>query len=788
MDRRFILWLSVSLLLILLLGKRPEPPKPDAKAKQAENQLDDAQAAKEEKEGEQNGNAKDESASEDPQAEQEPEVEVAAEKLTLGSVDETSDYRMLVTLTNEGAGVERIELASPRYLDLTDRGGYLGHLALEPAEQGDGLKVQVVGAGTPAAEAGIEVGDRLIAAGTKELKPIESVEAFGKLLAITKPGRELKLTIERDGGEQDVTVKLVRRPLEVIRPEKENVLLWADKLPAGSSSPPSFQMTLEQIDRRTLAGLNEKRAEDELPKLSEFPELELRQVPWEISDKSEDSVTFRRRSSELGLTFVKRYRLEETPEGMNSSADYPAYHLTLELSIENTGDEAREIAYQLDGPNGLPIEGWWYAYKVGHDWGAVGLRDVMTRTFDAKVQQFAPATIATDGVEPLEGSPLAFVGVDAQYFSAMMIPDRDDAEELWIERTEFISLSPEPKKRGSEGKYVNATCRLVSVPKSLGVGKTRTEKYTLFAGPKRPELLEQYQAVNSPIYSLADLITYGWFTRIAKGMLWILHFFYGLVGNYGISIILLTVLVRSCMFPISRKQAHSMAKMQELRPEMDRIKEKYKGDMQKQSQATQELYRKHGVNPLAGCLPMLIQLPVFVGLYRGLAVDIELRQASLFGDSVRWCSNLAAPDMFWDWSAFMPEFINRGEGFFGLGPYLNVLPLITIVLYLLQQKLFMPPPANEQAELQQKIMKYMMVFMGLLFYKVPSGLCLYFIASSAWGIAERMLLPKPTPPAEGAASKVSTDAPSFGDSDRSKKDKKKRPKNGGNRGNKKRKR
>jgi YidC/Oxa1 family membrane protein insertase len=228
---------------------------------------------------------------------------------------------------------------------------------------------------------------------------------------------------------------------------------------------------------------------------------------------------------------------------------------------------------------------------------------------------------------------------------------------------------------------------------------------------------------------------------------------------------MLTVLVRGCMFPVSRGQAKSMAKLQELRPEMERIKERLKGDQQKQAQAMQQLYKKHNVNPLAGCLPMLIQLPVFVGLYRGLAVDVELRQASLFGPVIHWCSNLAAPDMLWNWSRLMPNAVNSGEGFFGLGPYLNVLPLVTIVLFLWQQKMFMPEPANEQAALQQKIMKYMMVFMGLLFYKVPSGLCLYFIASSLWGIGERKLIPPPTaapmagaqPPSGGQTVAVPSD-------------------------------
>jgi YidC/Oxa1 family membrane protein insertase len=173
---------------------------------------------------------------------------------------------------------------------------------------------------------------------------------------------------------------------------------------------------------------------------------------------------------------------------------------------------------------------------------------------------------------------------------------------------------------------------------------------------------------------------------------------------------------------------------------MDRIKEKYKGDQQKQAQAMQQLYRKHNVNPLGGCLPALIQLPIFIGLYRGLAVDVELRGSALFSENIRWCSNLAAPDMLYDWSGWMPRlFVDY------LGPYLNVLPLVTIGLFLLQQQMFMPEPTNEQAAMQQKIMKYMMVFMGFLFYKVPSGLCLYFIASSLWGIVERKMIPPPTP-------------------------------------------
>src|SRR6185295_10157760 len=119
-------------------------------------------------------------------------------------------------------------------------------------------------------------------------------------------------------------------------------------------------------------------------------------------------------------------------------------------------------------------------------------------------------------------------------------------------------------------------------------------------------------------------------------------------------------------------------RIQALKPEMDRINEKYKNDLQKKSEATRELYAKHNINPLGGCLPLFLQMPIFIGLWRALMVDVELRQSPLFGPHIRWCSNLAAPDMFWNWSSIMPDFITHGQGLFSLGPYLNILPIVTV--------------------------------------------------------------------------------------------------------------
>jgi YidC/Oxa1 family membrane protein insertase len=199
------------------------------------------------------------------------------------------------------------------------------------------------------------------------------------------------------------------------------------------------------------------------------------------------------------------------------------------------------------------------------------------------------------------------------------------------------------------------------------------------------------------------------------------------------------------MFPLSRKQALNAMKMQELQPEIKAIAEKYKKNPEQRMKAQQELFRKHNYNPFSGCLPIFIQLPIFVGLYNSLRVDVELRQAPLLSENIRWASNLAAPDMFYYWEPFLPTFLGGQDGW--LGPFLNVLPLITIVLFLVQQKMFMPPATDEQTAMQQKMMKYMMIFMGFMFFKVPAGLCVYFITSSIWSICERKILPKAKPPA-----------------------------------------
>ncbi len=746
-DQRFLTFmlLSVSILMFsqLLFPAAPPVKKPVA---EAEGQQDAEPPSEDEA-------APAPAAGETPTPEIAAGPEVAPQRVALGSAQVDGPYRMLMTLDNRGAAVTRVEMSTHEFRDLDDDSGYLGELGLIDAP-GGGAEVTVVGPGTPADEAGIQVGDVLRAmAVNKGGGELPDAAAVRSRLAQTNPGDEPQIVFDRGGAEQTVTVKLTRRPLAVVRPESENIRLHNPQLAEEFQDVPSFRVTLATVNK----------LDQEDAKLV-AANKQLVDAPWQVVQADSRSATFRMRLAELGLEVEKEFHVIEVPVDQRNRPEFPGYHFDLKVRVKNLLPTPQSVSYQIEGPNGLPIEGYWYANRIGRKengsgaWSAVGLRDVIAQYYGSNFIQYRCSKIVDGDVEPMgQGGSMAYLGVDAQYFSVVMIPLKEDQADAWFEVAEAKLATEELPEKGTLPTYNNTTFtakrKQVQLEPVGAEGDSLDDAFEVFAGPKRDALLEKYLPAGDPNYGLNYSLYYGYFAWVVRPMLVLLHAFYGVVGNYGIAIIMLTICVRGAMFPLSRRQAMNMAKMAELKPEMDRIVEKYKDDIEKRTKAQQDLYRKHNFNPMGGCLLMFVQLPIFIGLYRALAVDIELRQAPLFSESIRFCSNLGAPDACLDWSWLMPQWFNNGQGMFALGPYFNLLPIITIVLFLLQQKMFMPPPANEQAELQQKMMKYMMVFFGIMFFKVPSGLCLYFIASSLWGIAERKLLPKPAPPEEQGFSK-----------------------------------
>ncbi|GEM_PF-2681968 len=514
--------------------------------------------------------------------------------------------------------------------------------------------------------------------------------------------------------------------------------------------------------------------------------------PVPITDTSGNEqgveVTFRRPVPGTTLEVEKRFRLWRQK-----------YRLDLDITIRNTGNAPAEVSYWLFGPRGTVLEGWWYSWRKreaavtvvreGAEKRGTHTAKSLAKATRSLAEQVSNTDANGDGeltrsewtasrADPWPSEfdldrddvlqqdelllymhvtagrdqrwdlldKLLFAGTETQYFSALLLPGPKTASqisEVWpIVNTVYLD-HPDLSDVG-----------ILIRSKRFAVkgGEEVSMSYAVYPGPR-----DETAFVAST--DRADLAAYvsnfGMMGGIARLMLWILRAFHRIIPNWGVSIILLTVVVRLAMHPLTRRQVISMQRMQKkmakIKPELDKLKEKYKDDREALGRATLELYRKHGINPLAplqGCLPLLVQMPIFIGLWRALSSAVELRQAPF----ILWIDNLAAPDMLLPFGVNLPI----------LGPYLNVLPLLSLVLMYFQQKWFTPPSPDPEIQAQQRMTMIMMtIFTLLIFYKLPSGLCLYFLASTAWGLAERKLIPKlehldeekPEPPAQPPRSR-----------------------------------
>lgn len=228
----------------------------------------------------------------------------------------------------------------------------------------------------------------------------------------------------------------------------------------------------------------------------------------------------------------------------------------------------------------------------------------------------------------------------------------------------------------------------------------------LYAGPKKYELLQDIG------YELRRSVSFGWTAFVAAPLTAVLHFFYGIFGNYGLSIIALTLLVKAATYPLNSAAFKQMKAMQALSPELKRIQEGTKDKQQKQLEMM-ALYKKHNVNPLGGCLPMLVQIPIFFGLYTSLSHAVELRHAPF----ALWVNDLSAPERL---------------HIFGIG--IPVLVIIYMGCMLLQQWL---TPTPNMDPTQRRIMMFMPLMFGFLFFTLPGGLTVYFLVNSIMSIAQQ---------------------------------------------------
>ena len=667
--------------------------------------------------------------------------------IQMGSLSPDGSDRYLVTINKRAATIHRVELnfrdkrtGRFKYRDLVWKGGFLGSLAFEDTP--DGCTAMLVGKGTPAQLAGIEPGDVIVSIDGEPVVTAAGLDEY--LNEKTKPHTDVEVVVKRNGASQSLSVALTQKPLSVIRPE-------SDLIDPNFDGPESFVLSLikpmEKVEKA-------------------WPDLDddMRTANWEVSQATDSLIELKfelsqQKLSQLGikgpLTVLKRYRIPELSDEDVHDLSSRSFHLDLEFEVQNQSDIAQRIAYELDGPTGLTAETWWYANKIHGRQTALfymaGARDVIGST-NANSYIFYGCPELVKGAqktipqvnyicEPLSDPrerQLNFVGVDSHYFNVSLLPKLAEGKAFEVSSVTAYpnnrhGVIPEIPKNARLQRLVDCTFQMAAPIEIPGGGST-VKSFEIFCGPKDITLLSEY--------GLGDARTFGWFSWCSMLLLKLLHFFFFITGSwsYGLSIIILTVLVRCLMIPFSRKAALNAQMMQHLAPQMKEITEKYTDDMEKRAAAQRELYKKHNFNPFGGCFMMFFQLPIFYGLYKALNVDIALRDQPLI-PGMQWCSNLAAPDQLMYWKDMIHSALGDETGW--LGPYLNILPLITMVLFIAQQKLFTPPPTDDNQKMMQKMMTFMMVAMGVMFFKVPAGLCLYFITSSLWGIIERKLLPKP---------------------------------------------
>ena len=365
------------------------------------------------------------------------------------------------------------------------------------------------------------------------------------------------------------------------------------------------------------------------------------------------------------------------------------FMFTITQSVINNGAEAVELfPYGRIRRHGAPeISGFFILHE-----GLIGI-------FDEEGLQEIDYDDLEDGVATSYRSDNGWLGVTDKYWGAVLVPSQG----IGFDARFFKEI------RGGVDVY-QSDYLLGGV--TIAAGDSGSIENRLFAGAKQVSLLDNYgETFGIPQFDL--LIDWGWFYFLTKPLFWLLDYFFNLVGNFGVSILLVTVLIKLAFFPLANRAYVSMSRMKKLQPEMQKLRERFPDDRMRQQQELMALYKSEKINPMQGCLPVLIQIPVFFALYKVLFVTIEMRHAPFYG----WIKDLSAPD---------PTSIFN---LFGLLPFevpafllIGIWPLIMGTTMWAQMRMN-PAPTDP---IQQKIFAWMPVLFTVLLAGFPAGLVIYW--------------------------------------------------------------
>lgn len=383
------------------------------------------------------------------------------------------------------------------------------------------------------------------------------------------------------------------------------------------------------------------------------------------------------------------------------------YMFTVKDTVDNKGAQPVTLfPYALVSRHGKPVTS---NYAVLHEGliGVVGDSRVQEIKYDA-IEKEAGQTKSLDGAG-------GWIGITDKYWAAAVVPDQ---------------LEPFKGRFSASGdtQPKNYQTDVLDQARTVASGGTLDITSHVFAGAKEVDTVNGYQS-QLGIKSFDLLIDWGWFYFITKPLFRVIDYFYKLTGNFGVAILIVTVLIKGLFFPLASRSYLSMAKMKKAQPQLAAIKERFPDDRQKQQEATMALYKAEKINPVSGCLPMVVQIPVFFALYKVIFITIEMRQAPFFG----WIKDLSAPDPT---SVF---------NLFGLIPFtpphilmIGAWPLIMGVTMFLQMKMNPEPPDP----VQKTMFTWMPVIFTYTLSAFPSGLVIYWSWNNLLTVLQQVLITK----------------------------------------------
>lgn len=400
-----------------------------------------------------------------------------------------------------------------------------------------------------------------------------------------------------------------------------------------------------------------------------------------------------------GLTFSRTISVDEN------------YMFTVSDEVKNAGDKPVTLfPYAFIDRYGTPkVEGFF----IQHEGliGVLGEQGLQKLTYND--------VRAKDGAKRFDQIQGGWLGFTDKYWGAALIPDQKAKYDASLR-------SPNPERRLGAIETYKAEYLLAG--KTVPAGGTAKTQSHLFVGAKKVQMIEDYES-NLSIKQFELLIDWGWFYFITKPLYYLLHWLYGLIGNFGFAILAVTVIVKAAFFWFANKSYESMAKMKKLQPEMEKIRSRY-SDKMEQQKALMDLYKNEKINPLAGCLPVLVQIPVFFALYKVLFISIDMRHAPFVG----WIRDLSAPDPTTIFNLFgilpyaVPEWL----------PALGIWPLIMGVTMWLQMQLNPQQPDP----VQQQVFNWMPVLFTFLLSGFAAGLVIYWAWNNILSIGQQYVIMK----------------------------------------------